>query len=200
MLRCVSAMLAITALLSFATSAHAQMEAEVPKSTWWSRFCRDYHRNVDWPEPFVMPDRIAVKAPFAIQIANGWRKQNLMSDYHFNEDKPQLNLAGESKLRYILTQMPPSRRTVFVQRGLTAEDTANRMAIVQRSSARILPPGYMADIAESDLPSDGWPADDIDAVARRFNSTRPDPRIKDSSGGGGGGGGYSASGSGGSGQ
>ena len=35
----------------------------------------------------------------------------------------------------------------------------------------------MPDVVESDLPNDGWPADDIDAVARKFNGTRPDPRL-----------------------
>ena len=42
-------------------------------------------------------------------VANGWRRQNLLSDYHFNEENPQLNLAGETKVHYILTQMPPNR-------------------------------------------------------------------------------------------
>ena len=32
-----------------------------------------------------------------MQVANGWRRQNLLSDYHFNEDNPQLNLAGETE-------------------------------------------------------------------------------------------------------
>ena len=31
---------------------------------------------------------------------------------------------------------------------------------------------------ESDLPNDGWPADEIDTVSRKYRSTAPDPRLK----------------------
>jgi hypothetical protein len=164
------------------------------KAQWLSEFhdniCREYKRNKYWPEPFIWADRQATIAPFGQMVANGWRRQNLMSDYHFNEENPQLNLAGESKLRYILTQMPPSRRTVFVQRGTSPEETATRVNAVYRAALAMLPAGNMPDVVESDLPNDGWPADDIDAVARKFNATRPDPRLRDvqSNGDSGGGG------------
>jgi hypothetical protein len=154
--------------------------ASTAKAQWFDKFCenfkKDYHRNKMWPEPFIQADRQATMAPFAIQTANGWRRQNLLSDYHF-QDNTQLTLAGETKLRYILTQMPQSRRTVFVQQGLTAEETQSRMAAVDRASARLVTPGQVAQIVESNLPNEGWPADDIDAVTRKFNSSRPDPRL-----------------------
>ncbi|MGD9644112.1 MAG: hypothetical protein AB7U73_00480 [Pirellulales bacterium] len=150
----------------------------------WDRFCREYKRNQYWPEPFIWADRKATIAPFGQMVANGWRRQNLMSDYHFNDTDTQLNVAGEDKLRYILTQMPPSRRTIFVQRGLTPEETASRINLVHNAAIRIVPAGYVPDVQESDLPNDGWPADDTDAVARRFNATRPDPRLQSMQGGG----------------
>jgi hypothetical protein len=177
-----------------APPAHAESAAPA-QSGWWSRFCADvhrgYHRNNAWPEPFFWGDREATMKPFGIQVANGWRRQNLLSDYHFNEANPQLNLAGESKLRYILTQMPPNRRTVFVQRGLTPDETAMRVELVQRAANRMSTGGYIADIVESDLPNDGWPADDVNAIAQRFQATRPDPRLKNASSGDGGGSGGS---------
>ena len=74
-----------------------------------------------WPEPFSAADREATIAPFGQMVANGWRRQNLISDYHFNDEDTQLTVAGEQKVRYILTQKPPSRRTIFVQQGLTPE-------------------------------------------------------------------------------
>lgn len=151
------------------------------EAQWFSNFsdnfCRDYKRNQYWPEPFIWADRKATIAPFAQMVANGWRRQNLMSDYHFNDNDTQLTAAGEAKVRYILTQMQPSRRTIFVQRGFTPEETAARINLVNHAAMNMLPSGVMPDIAESDLPNDGWPADDIDAVARRFNATRPDPRL-----------------------
>jgi hypothetical protein len=158
------------------------LAAAPAQAQWFSNFCdnvcRDYKRNKYWPEPFIWADRKATIAPFGQMVANGWRRQNLLSDYHFNGDNTQLNSAGEAKLRYILTQMPPARRTIFVQQGLSPEETASRMNLVNQAAIRIVPPGTIPQVEESDLPNDGWPADDIDAVARKFNATRPDPRLQ----------------------
>ncbi len=170
--------------------------ASVAEAQWFEKFkhnCKiDYHRNAMWPEPFLQADRNAVMAPFAIQTANGWRSQNLLCDYHFNNATQQLNLAGETKLRHILTQMPPNRRTVYVQQGHSAEITQGRMNSVDRASQSIVPPGMVAQIVESNLPNQGWPAADIDAVTRKFIATTPDPRLPASaiSSGGSGSGGY----------
>jgi len=157
---------------------------DTAKAQWFEKFKhnfkRDYHRNAMWPEPFLQTDRNAVMAPFAIQTANGWRRQNLLSGYHFDDVTNQLTLAGETKLRYILTQMPPTRRTVFVQQGLNADVTRSRMHAVERASSQIMPDGMLANVVESNLPSEGWPASDVDAVTRKFNATRPDPRLSPS--------------------
>jgi len=150
-------------------------------SNFWAGIKRDYHRNVAWPAPFVQPDRESVLEPFAIMTANGWRRENLLSAHHFTDDNTQLNQAGEARVRYILTQMPPNRRVIFVQRGHSPDVTEQRLAIVQRSGNRMVPRGTLVDVAESDVVDDGWPADDIDAVTRKFNSTRPDPRLRKAS-------------------
>jgi hypothetical protein len=64
-----------------------------------------------------------------------------------------------------------------VQQGDGSETTIARMDAVQRASTRFVPSGMMAQVVESNLPNDGWPADDIDAVTRKFNASRPDPRL-----------------------
>jgi hypothetical protein len=174
------ALLILWTILVSASPVQAQRSGD-----FWSNMRRDYKRNQAWPEPFLRPDRDAVNLPFALMVANGWRRQNLLSDYHFDETTSQLNLAGEMKLRFILTQMPPNRRTVFVQRGLTPDVTSSRIELVQRVAVTMMAGGGMPDVVESDLPNDGWPADDIDAVNRKFRATRPDPRLKDASSGGG---------------
>jgi hypothetical protein len=183
MFRCGPTLLVLWTILLSAAPADAQ---------WFSNFReevrRGYRRNNAWPEPFIWADREATMKPFGIMVANGWRRQNMLSDYHFNEDNPQLNLAGETKLRYILTQMPPNRRTVFVQRGLSPDVTAMRIDLVQRAAGRMTPPGFVADVVETDLPNDGWPADDIDAIAKKWQATRPDPRLQKASNGDGSGG------------
>jgi hypothetical protein len=168
------------------------------EAQWFDNFCqsvkRGYHRNMSWPEPFLRADRESATLPFGIMVSNGWRRQNLLSDYHFNDDSPQLNQAGELKLHFILTQMPPNRRTVFVQRAMNPELTAVRMAVVQRAADRMLPSGMIAEVVESDLPNDGWPADEIDSVSRQYQRTRPDPRLPSNDGGSGGGSGGSGGG------
>ena len=191
MFRCGFAVAIVWTLMFSAAPAKAQWFAN-----FWSGVHRDYHRNKDWPEQFLRADREAVTVPLGLMVANGWRRQNLLSDYHFNDDAPQLNQAGELKVQFILTQMAPQRRTIFVQRGSSPDVTATRMAVVQRTAERILPPGHLADVVESDLPNYGWPAEEVDSVSRKWQSSRPDPRIKSASSGGGGGGSGSGSGSG----
>ncbi len=185
MARCAAMILIVGGMLATAAPAEAQ---------WFHNLCenfkREYHRNTMWPEPFLQPDRNAVMAPFSVQTANGWRRQNLMSDYLFNEATNQLTLAGETKLRYILTQMPPSRRTVFVQQGLSAPVTEARIHAVERASSRILPQGMLAQVVETNLSNEGWPAEDVDAVYRKFSATRPDPRLPSGGISSGGSGGY----------
>jgi hypothetical protein len=187
MSRCVLLFLVVWAVFTSAAPAQAQWFENFKQN-----FKRDFRRNTMWPEPFLQPDRNAVMAPFAIQTANGWRRENLISGYHFDEANGQLTLAGESKLRFILTQMPPTRRTVFVQQGDLAETTEVRMRAVERASQRIVPPGMMAQVVQSNLPDAGWPAADIDAVTRKFIATTPDPRLPSGgiSSGGSGSGGY----------
>ncbi len=180
MYRRVAALIVVSSFVAVATPAHAQWF-----SNYWSGFCRDYHRNVNWPEPFVRADRESVMLPFGIQTANGWRRQNLLSDYHFNQATQQLTEAGELKVRFILTQMPPSRRTLFVQRALTPEETVKRMEGVQLAAMRMLPNGGYPQVVESDLPNTGWPAEEIQSVTQRFRDTRPDPRMFQSSNAGG---------------
>jgi hypothetical protein len=182
MFRCGPALFVSWTVLISAAPVHAQ---------WFSNFRdevhRGYIRNNAWPEPFIRADREAVMLPFALMTANGWRRQNLISDYHFNEDGTQINLAGETKLRHILTQLPPNRRTVYVQQGLTAGETAHRIELVQRAAGRMVPVGFVADVVETNLPNDGWPADDVDAIAKKYQNSRPEPRLKGSDDGGGGG-------------
>lgn len=187
MLRCAALMLVVLGIFASAKPADAQWFEEFKHN-----FKRDFRRNAMWPEPFLQADRNAVMCPFAIQTANGWRRQNLLSDYHFNDATNQLNLAGEERLRYILTQMPPTRRTVFVQQGNSAPVTESRMTSVERVAQQIVPPNMVAHIVESNLPNEGWPAADIDAVQRKFIATTPDPRLPAGgiSSGGSGGGGY----------
>ncbi len=169
----------VVLFLVVASGAASTAQAQWPSL--WDNAYHDFRRNVEWPEPFLQPDRAATVAPFSLMIANGWRRQNLLSDYHFLDDGSQLNLAGETRLRWILTQQPPNRRTVFVQRGLSQDLTVARLGMVQRTADKVYGNRGTALVLESDLPNDGWPADDIDATTRQLMATRPDPRLSSTS-------------------
>ena len=112
--------------------------AQAQWSSLWDSTYRDYHRNVDVARTLLAARPAATVAPFALKIANGWRRQNLMSRLSLpRRRRNQLNLAGETKLRWILTQQPPKRRTVFVQQGLTQRPEQARVGMVQRAADNV---------------------------------------------------------------
>ena len=85
---------------------------------------RGYHRNVAWPWPYSCPDRIAVREPFRIMVDNGWRRQNLLGPHHFKTETNELTTAGELRIHWIMTQAPPERRQIFVERADNSDTTA----------------------------------------------------------------------------
>ena len=158
---------------------------------------RDTKRRNCWPAPFVCPDRQSARAPFAIQVSNGWQKQNLIGDYYFTDNSGELSESGKLKIRWILLEGPSQHRDIFVHVGPTAEETAARLDAV-RSYAMKAAPNNIAMISETTLTDAGWPADRIDIISRKFMASTPDPRLPkqnaDGSAGGGAAGGGSSSG------
>jgi hypothetical protein len=148
---------------------------------------KDFKRNNCWPQPFVCPDRQAVRAPFVVMVNNGWRRQNILGDYHFKTETGELTEAGKLKVRWILTQAPPQHRIIFVNRAMSPAETAARMDTVQQLAAEYTPGEPLPRVIETDLPAAGWPADQIDKVARDFfEKTAITPRLPESQGAAGG--------------
>ena len=116
----------------------------------WNRFKKDTHRNNYWPEPFVTGDRLAVREPFAIQANNGWRLQNTIGDGYFEPETQELNLAGQMKVKWVVTQSPSSRRTVFVMAAPNDEATMVRVDSVQRAISRHVPKGELPEVLLTD--------------------------------------------------
>src|SRR3954466_5475644 len=87
-----------------------------------------YRENKMWPWPYTCPDRISVRDPFNMMIDAGWRRQNLLGPHHFNPDTNQLTTAGELRVQWIMTQAPPDRRNMFVERGLGPNVNTQRAA------------------------------------------------------------------------
>jgi hypothetical protein len=140
----------------------------------WHRAELDYLRNVHWPQPFIYPDREAVRAPFALQAAKGWQRQNILGDYCFDPETHELNRAGELRLRTIALQTIPERRTVFVYRGATPEVTAARIESVNRHASYVAQ-GELPAVVDTTLPPVERPGDQIDQIQTRVLSSMPSP-------------------------
>jgi hypothetical protein len=168
--RLVFSMLAVAA--SLACSAQAQCKYDPIGS-----FFTDFQRNNLWPEPFVCPDRMAVRAPFEVMVRNGWIQQNMLGEHHFNNTDSSLNESGRLKLQWILTEAPPQHRTVYVRRGVTPEATVARIAAVRQAAAQLAGPSSMPEVVETTISPAGWPASRVDAIDRAFQQSTPAPRL-----------------------
>lgn len=142
----------------------------------WHRYWANYCLVKEWPMPYVCADRAAARAPFAVMVANGWRLQNTLGEYHFDPETQELTESGRLKVYWIAVEGPMEHRTVFVPRSNSPEVTQMRIDAVNRSlaDANIALAG---GVQESGIPAPAWPADQIDAVDRKYRETMPLPRL-----------------------
>ncbi len=134
-----------------------------------------YRTNQIWPWPYVCPDRIAVREPFCMMINNGWRRQNMLGAHHFNPETNQLNAAGQLRVQWIMTQAPPDRRSIFVERTLDQNATGQRIAAVQEYAVQVGIDGRPPQVAVTHLVSEGRPAAIVDATNTKFQQNMPVP-------------------------
>ncbi len=137
---------------------------------------RDVKRRQCWPEPFNRADRATVRAPFCIQVANGWRRQNMLGEFYFEPTTGQLTEAGRLKVRWILTVCPEQHRQIYVHTADREEETLARIAAVQQLAAKIAPTD-VPPIMPTSIADDGRPADQVDLIGRKFQATMPSPRL-----------------------
>jgi hypothetical protein len=151
----------------------------------WHRVHVDFHRNNAWPEPFQTADRAAAREPFCIMVNNGWKMQNTIGTFLFNRETNELNSAGESKVKWVVTQAPIHRRAVFVLVGDTPEDTKARVESVQRYISRLFPEGNLPPVMLTTTEPDGASGEYFDAINRAMLQSIPAPRLPAGEGGGG---------------
>ena len=167
-------------VLTLAAATHAvEAQAQFFKDIFHS-IALDTRRNNCWPNPFVCPDRQAVRTPIALMVAKGWERQNMLGDHHFEPSGGQLTEAGRLKVRWIVEEVPRHHRAVFVRRAETPEETAARIDVVQEESIRLARGGDLPPVLETTLGPGGWPASRVDAIGRKFESSTPDPRLPES--------------------
>lgn len=139
----------------------------------------DFKRNNCWPQPFVLADREAARAPLEMMVQSGWQRQNLLGDYHFDSATDQLTEAGQLKVKWITNEAPRPHRMIFVSRAETPKSTAARIDAVQNVATQIAGPGNVPAIIESGRSAQGWPAGRVDAIGRKFEASMPDPKLRD---------------------
>ena len=144
-------------------------------SDFWATVKRDYRRNHYWPHPFIEPDRMHIRAPFEVMTANGWRRQNMLGSHHFDPNTSELTKAGEIKVRWILTQVHPHRRTIFIERGTNRTITNARVDAVEQTAMTILPAGALPDVRDTHLVYEGRPGANVTSTMRRFQQSQPAP-------------------------
>jgi hypothetical protein len=164
--------------------------ATVPVQADWlcdffNSFPQDFKRRNCWPQPFVCPDRQVTRLPFCVETNNGWRKQNLMSDQFFEPKTGELTEAGRLKVHWVSFGAPPQHRAIYVHVGGTPEETAARIAAVQTYVAKIMPQGVLPTVCETTFSDEGSPADLVDSISRKYQSTMPTPRLAPKDPGGG---------------
>jgi hypothetical protein len=125
-------------LLGLALLTPSTASAENWISGTWNGWCAQYRANRDWPNQYLDHDRAAARAPFAAMVANGWRTQNTISSYHFNDVNGELNDTGKLKVEAILSNAPPQYRSLFVLRGGSPEQTGARIRSVQAHAEQFL--------------------------------------------------------------
>jgi hypothetical protein len=134
-----------------------------------------YYANKMWPWPYTCPDRVAVREPFNMMVDAGCRRQNLLGPHHFNPETNQLTTAGELRVQWIMTQTPPNRRDIYIERSFNPDTNATRFANVRDYAARVSPDGQSPPIQETYLVSEGRPAAVVDATNVKFMQAMPAP-------------------------
>lgn len=157
----------------------AQGDWTTIKTKWngfWDRVHLDWHRNNAWPEPFSSTDRAAQQAPIPLMVDRGWQLQNTIPDQLFNSETQELTHAGELKVKWIVTQMPTRRRTVFVMRGGTPEITELRLKSVSKVIGDLgNGPGAMVAVTDI-VPRDGS-ASAYERTLTSYDSAQPAPQL-----------------------
>ena len=168
-------LLSVVGLTLIALGSAAQVSAEILCDA-VNSVVRDTKRRNCWPEPFSGPDRATVRAPFCIMVANGWRRQNMLGEFHFEPTTGQLTEAGRLKVRWILTACPEQHRLIYVHTAEKDEETSARIAAVQHLAAQIAP-NDLPPVMPTSISDDGWPADQVDLIGRKYQSSIPAPRL-----------------------
>jgi hypothetical protein len=164
--------LAVATARGQGTLAPQPLPAEPEMKTWTTRWHEFWHtfdvhrqRIAAWPEPFLIPDRDAVRYPLQLMVDNGWKQQNTFDDPMFT-DANELSVAGLAKLRWLLVEVPPHRRQIFVLEAATPQQTSGRLASLYAKLAELAPDCPPVSVYTTRIPPRTASGAYLDAVDR----------------------------------
>lgn len=176
--------LPILAALAWPSLIPAQEPAPPATTGWktkWDNYWHEIHvhrrRVAYWPDPFVLPDRELVRAPFRCMVDNGWVHETTLVDALFDPESNELTYGGRMRVRGIMTEAPPHRRHVFVLEGATPEDTAARVASVQQWLAHIAPEVGPGSVSTTSIAPRGGSGYYLDEIQDAYRQSVPAPRL-----------------------
>lgn len=175
----------VTIVLVSASSVSYAQQSRGYEPTLKERFRAGYDANVQWPRHYIPPARRSVCATYAAMVNNGWRRQNLLGDYHFDKETNELTNAGKLKVNWIFSQAPVQRRNVFVQRGTEELQTTARIASVHDYAGNMSPNVGQVDVNDTHIVAEGHSAASVDSVFVGYEANRLPPVLPASTGGGG---------------
>ena len=93
------------------------------------RVSEDTVRRNCWPAPFLYPTRQAAREPFATMVANGWERQNMLTDGHFDSRTGSSLRPERRRCSGSSTNIPSITATSsFTAPRTTRQETAARIA------------------------------------------------------------------------
>ena len=162
-------------LLAIAALVPATAMAENWFSNTYRGFCNEFRNNNRWPEQYLDHDRSAVRAPFQAMVAAGWRSQNTLSGYHFDDLSGELNETGRLKLKSILFETPMDWRSIYVLRADDPKVTALRVKAVQAMALGMLQGEALPPMYETSVEPRGARGDVTNGVHQGLIENQPAP-------------------------
>lgn len=135
-----------------------------------------YHTQHYWPDPYRWEDRCNVRAALAGQAERGWVQATTLYDQHFDPETQELNLAGRTRLAWILLHAPAHRRQPYVQTSTDPSYSQTRLASVQNLATELAGPSCPTALLRVCQPF-GQNGQECEEIRRRYLSSTPDPRL-----------------------
>lgn len=167
-------------LLAGTLSAIVAIESAAKCNAGWPEYKHASHvdklRNNAWPQPFRTLDATSVASPFEVMRSNGWREFNTLAGTFFDESH-HLTDAGMLKLQQVLQTAPTSRKSVFIVRGESPEQTSARLESVEIAISGMIPSGELPPIYVTDIIPSTSSGVYQTMVNRALVKTTPTPRL-----------------------